>query len=180
VIGFARLEKVLGEVVEGFRVGEAGSFFDTDDTSDVDQAAINAKGTHTAGGVTTIDHDVLGSGLFEFTYTGSWLHGEGYETDPGGDAYSSVPGDQVSMRFAGTKIRFYGFKDQQQGMAEVWVDREEPTLIDYYSPQRGRTLMWESPQLPPGEHTFHLRVSEKKNPQSRYFWSSVALVEIVL
>lgn len=49
-------------------------------------------------------------------------------------------------------------------MAEGWVDRDEPTLIGLYSPQRGRTVMWESPQLLPGEHTFHLRVSQKPNP----------------
>ena len=39
--------------------------------------------------------------------------------------------------------------------------------------------MWECPELSPGEHTFHLVVSRKKNPQSRYFWVSVAKVEII-
>ena len=174
VVGFAMLEKAMGDAVEGLRVGDGVATLELVDTRVVDQAAINAEGTRTAGGVTTVDHDVLGTDLFEFNYAGSWSQGDGYETDPGGDAYSSVAGDQVTMRFTGTRLRFFGFKDKQQGMAEVWVDRDDPTLIDFYSPQRGRTLMWESPQLSPGEHTFHLRVSQKKNP----FWASVALVEI--
>ena len=121
----------------------------------------------------------MGNGLNEFAYTGAWLHGNGYETDPGGDAYCSVPGDRVEMRFAGRKLRFTGCKDKQQGMAEVWIDGQEPTLIDFYSPDRAHTMLWESPELAPGEHTFHLVVSQKKNPQSRYFWVSLAKVEII-
>jgi len=86
----------------------------------------------------------------------------------------------VRLRFNGKQIRFFGSVDKQQGMAEVSVDNQRADLVDFYSPTRAaHTLLWTSPELPPGEHTFRLVVSPKKNPQSRYFWASVAKVEIV-
>ena len=177
---FANLEAAFRTVIEGYRVGAFAAAIGLSDAVEVDQAKLNAMGTTTtAGGVTTVLDTVIGSGINEFAYTGAWLHGNGYETDPGGDAYCSVPGDQVEMRFVGRKLRFTGCKDQQQGMAEVWIDSQEPALIDFYSPDRAHAVLWESPELSPGEHTFHLVVSQKKNPQSRYFWVSVAKVEII-
>ena len=175
---FQALERAFRAVTEGLRVGDFTA--DIDETIvAVDQAELNDKGTTTDNGVTTVMDYVEGTGLNEFQYTGSWLHGLGYDTDPCGDAYSNVAGDSVTLRFRGRRIRFYGFQDQQQGMADVWVDGAEPDLVDIYAPVRGRAMLWESPELPAGEHTFHLRVSPKKNAQSRYFWCSVAMVEIV-
>jgi methyl-accepting chemotaxis protein len=177
---FARLERAFARTIAGLRVGDFHADFDDDQATHVDQAARNREGTTTVGGVTTVLDYVIGTGRNEFSYTGSWLHGNGYESDAGGDAYSCVAGDRVEMRFAGRKLRFYGSADQQQGMAEVSVDDAEPELVDFYAPQRAaHTLLWESPDLGPGEHTFRLTVSPKKNPQSRYFWASVAKVEIV-
>jgi galactosylceramidase len=130
--------------------------------------------------VTTVLDYVVGAGLNEFDYVGAWLHGSGYQTDIGGDAYSSVAGDEVRLRFNGKQIRFFGSVDKQQGMAEVSVDNQPADLVDFYSPTRAaHTLLWSSPELPPGEHIFRLVVSPRKNPQSRYFWASVAKVEIV-
>lgn len=175
----ARVEKALRSLVDGYTTAGIAAPID-DGVEKVDQAELNRKGTSTVGNVTTVLDYVCGTGLNEFDYHGSWLHGSGYETDAGGDAYSSVPGDSVSLRFIGRKIRFYGSLDAQQGMAEVWVDDQPRQLVDFYSPtRRAHSLVWESPDLPPGEHTFHLVVSPKKNPQSRYFWASVAKVEIV-
>jgi methyl-accepting chemotaxis protein len=174
----ALLEDALRAAVAGLDVGGYVATIGSTDV-EVDQAHLNEIGTTTTGNVTTVLHNVLGTGLREFDYTGAWLHGNGYETDPGGDAYSSVAGDEVRLRFVGTRLRFTGCKDKQQGMAEVWVDHGEPALIDFYSPDRAHTMLWESAELATGEHTFHLRVSQKKNPSSRYFWVSVAKVEIV-
>jgi len=177
---FARIEKALRETVEGFRVGAVDVSIDTGEEAVVDQAQRNVEGTRTVGNVTTILDYVVGSGLHEFECTGAWLHGSGYATDVGGDAYSSVAGDQVKLRFRGRQLRFYGSADKQQGMAEVHIDNQEPVLIDFYAPRRSaHTLLWTSPELSPGEHTFWLKVSPRKNPESRYFWASVAKVEVV-
>jgi methyl-accepting chemotaxis protein len=177
---FRRIEAALRETIEGLNTTGFRAVIDTGEEDVVDQAARNREGTKTVGNVTTVLDYVVGSGLDEFDYTGAWLHGSGYETDIGGDAYSSVAGDEVRLRFNGKQIRFFGSVDKQQGMAEVGVDHRAPDLVDFYSPTRAaHTLLWTSPELPPGEHTFRLVVSPRKNPQSRYFWASVAKVEIV-
>jgi methyl-accepting chemotaxis protein len=177
---FEVLEAVLREAVDGFDVGDFVAVSQATKTEQtVDQAVVNERGTSTSNGVTTILDNVVGTGLQQFTYSGSWLHGDGYVTDAGGDSYSCIADDSATMRFVGRGLRFHGCKDQQQGISEVWIDDDAPTAIDFYSPRRGHTLMWESPELTPGEHTFHLRVTENKNRESRYFWASIAKVEIV-
>ena len=176
---FTILEEAFRKTIDGLDVGGYRAGIATDEEVVVDQELVNREGTSTVGGVTTVLDTVEGKELNEFEYTGSWLHGSGYETDPGGDAYSSIPGDALRLKFVGRRLRFHGCKDKQQGMAEVWVDDHKPYLIDFYASDRLHQLLWESPELPPGEHTFHLVVSSKKNPQSRYFWNSVAKVEIV-
>jgi methyl-accepting chemotaxis protein len=177
---FRRIEAALRETIQGLDTGGYQATIDTGEEAVVDQAARNREGISTLGNVTTVLDYVVGTGLNEFDYNGAWLHGSGYETDIGGDAYSSVAGDEVRIRFNGRQLRFFGSVDKQQGMAEVCVDNQPPELVDFYSPTRvAHTLLWTSPELPPGEHTFRLVVSPKKNPQSRYFWASVAKVEIV-
>jgi hypothetical protein len=83
------------------------------------------------------------------------------------------------VRFAGRRVRLYGFRDKQQGISEVRVDGGAPVLVDFYSAVRGLACVFDSDELEPGEHTLALRVSENKNRESRYFWASVAKVEIL-
>jgi methyl-accepting chemotaxis protein len=174
-----RIETALRETIQGLDTGDFQAVIDNGQEV-VDQAARNIEGTKSVGNVTTVLDYVLGTGLNEFEYTGAWLHGNGYETDIGGDAYCSVAGDQVKIRFNGKQIRFFGSVDKQQGMAEVSIDNQSPDLVDFYSPTRAaHTMLWTSPELALGEHVFRLVVSPKKDPQSRYFWASVAKVEIV-
>jgi methyl-accepting chemotaxis protein len=176
---FERIESALRELTTEFDVGNFADVID-DGASHVDQQELNERGTRTMNGVTTVLDYVEGSGLHQFQYVGAWLHGNGYATDAGGDAYCSVAGDHLSMRFSGRRLRFFGSVDKQQGMAEVSIDGGEPVLVDFYSPvRRAHVQLWESPELTNGEHTFRLVVSPKKNPESRYFWASVAKVEIV-
>ncbi|BEP14756.1 hypothetical protein acdb102_30670 [Acidothermaceae bacterium B102] len=175
---FATIESLFRSAVDRFDVGDFVAEVEHEDEETVDQAHLNQVGTVTVDGVTTVQHDVIGTGLAELTYTGSWLHGEGYVTDVGGDAYSCVPGDLVTMRFSGTRLRLFGYRDQQQGMAEVSVDGATPDLVDFYSAVRAHTMVWDSGDLAPGEHQLSVSVSTRKNLDSRYFWVSIANVEI--
>ncbi|MEO6713348.1 MAG: methyl-accepting chemotaxis protein [Mycobacteriales bacterium] len=176
---FEMLEDQFRDAVGAYNLGSFAVEMRTYAAEIVDQEALNSAGVSTEDGVTTVLDTVIGDGLNQWQYTGAWLHGTGYETDPGGDAYCSIPGDSIEMRFVGRRFRYVGCKDQQQGVAEVWIDRQAPTEVDLYAPVRGHQVLWESAELAPGEHTFHLRVSQKKNPQSRYFWISLAKAEIV-
>jgi methyl-accepting chemotaxis protein len=176
---FEVLETGLRHVITKYDVGDFVAATYVEDSAVVNQAQRNLEGTSTADGVTTVHDYVLGAGLNEFAFEGSWLHGDGYETDPCGDAYSCDAGDSVALRFSGRRVRLYGFRDKQQGISEVRVDDSAVVLVDFYSPVRAMTCVYESPELAPGEHTLRLRVSENKNRESRYFWASVAMVEIV-
>jgi methyl-accepting chemotaxis protein len=175
---FAILEGAFRAAVSGFQMGEFVAVIEAEDEPHTNQAQLNAIGTSTTLGVTTVLDTVTGDGLLEFQYFGSWLHGSGYETDPGGDAYSCVPGDEITIRFVGRRLKFYGYKDKQQGIAEIWIDSTTHTLIDFYSADRSQSMMWESEQLTDGEHVLHVVVSPTKNRESRYFWVSLAKVEI--
>jgi hypothetical protein len=177
---FALLENGLRELVRGFDIGEftAPDFVDDEPDERVDQAHLNRIGTTVTDGVTRVLHNVLGTGLNEWSYQGSWLHAAGQEDDSIGASSSSVTGDEIAVRFTGRKLRFTGTQDEQHGMAEVWIDDNPPTVVDFYSDERGQRVLWESPHLSPGEHTWHLRVTGGKHAQSRYFWVAAAWVEI--
>jgi methyl-accepting chemotaxis protein len=176
---FELLEASLRGVVDHFDVGGFLAVLESETSVIVDPVERNLRGTSVAGDVTTVMDFVEGPELNQFTYSGSWLHGDGLAGDPGGDAYSCRTGDSVSMRFVGSRFRFYAFQAQGQGIAEIWLDGQPPVDVDLYSVDRGRRLLWESDDLSAGEHTFHLRVAGRKHPDARYFWISVAMVEIV-
>jgi methyl-accepting chemotaxis protein len=177
---FATLERTFRAAVSPFDVGDFVATFDEGEEVHVDQAVVNERGTTTVDGVTRVLHNVLGSGLFEWNYEGSWLHGDGYDGDDSGDSYSSVTGDSLAIRFTGTNITFVGTHDQQQGIAEVWIDDSPPVLVDFYSTARGQAVLYDSGELSQGEHTFHLKVAGKKHADSRYFWVATARVDITL
>ena len=176
---FELLEDSLRDVVSHYDVGAFVAVVQSDTSVIVDPVERNARGTTTDGDATRIMDYVEGTDLGQFTYHGSWLHGDGLAGDPGGDAYSCRTGDSVSMRFVGRRFRFWAFQAQGQGIAEVWVDGQPPTDVDLYSAERGRRMLWESDELPDGEHTFNLRVTGRKNIEARYFWISVAMVDIL-
>lgn len=177
--GFELLENALRRAFGGLDVGEFVEELEMDEEVQIDQVQLNRNGTTTANGITKVMHNVLGTDLLEFNYTGSWLHGDGFENEAHGDSYSSITGDSGTLRFVGTRLRFYCTKDQQQGMTEVWIDDRPASLVDLYSEVRGPVMLWESPELPHGEHTLHFSVAGKKHADSRYFWVAVAWVEIV-
>ena len=177
--GFELLESALRTAFGGFDVGDFVEVLQGDEEVVIDQEQLNRIGTTTTNGVTRVMHNVLGTDLLQFNYQGSWLHGDGFENEANGDSYSSVTGDSGTLRFVGTRVRLYGTQDQQQGVSSVWVDDQPAIEADFYSPTRGPAMLWESPELPAGEHTFHFTVAGKKNADSRYFWIAVAWVEVL-
>ena len=176
---FELLERSLRTVVDPYRAGDFVAVLESDAVLIVDPGERNRQGTSTQDGVTRVMDYVEGPEIGEFTYSGAWLHGNGLEGDPGGDAYSCQAGDSVSMRFVGRQIRFWAFQAAGQGIAEVWIDGQPRVSVDLYSADRGRRMVWESDELSPGEHTLHVEVSDRKNPAASYFWISVAMVDIV-
>ena len=167
----ADTEKTLRGILERFRFERVEVAADGD--------AGPAQVAVTVNGVTTIENGVTGHGLNQFTYTGTWGHATSNLEAAGTNSHSSMPGDTATLRFVGTRIRFYGVVASNHGTASLAVDGGEPATIDQYAPERVQGgLAWESPVLPRGEHTFVLTVLGDANPASRYIWVNVDRVEV--
>jgi len=133
----------------------------------------------TANGVTTVPHNVIGSGINQWEYTEFWRHStENVESD-GTNAYSSMPGDVATLRFRGSKVRLFGFVETNHGIGTVSIDGGPAIPFDLFGGSRARTVLFDSGHLPPGEHTLSVVVTGEKNPQSRYIWISLEKAEIV-
>ena len=130
----------------------------------------------------SIDDEDEGSGIDQFNYVGNgWTHCA--SCAPGAydssNSWDNTIGDYVTISFEGTQIKFYGVKDTKHGIGAVSIDGGTATDIDFYSPVReGDQLMWTSPVLTPGEHTFKLAVTGEKNPNSTDTWVVPDRVEI--
>ena len=134
-----------------------------------------------AGAVTNIDDSVQGSGLNQFNYQGNWGHCTtcGSNLYNGSNSWDGTAGDSVSMQFNGSRIRLYGVKDTNEGIATVSIDNGPAHEVDFYAAQRaGNQFLWESPALGSGTHTFKLTVTGRKNPQSSNVWPAIDRVEI--
>jgi Glycosyl hydrolase family 59 len=126
----------------------------------------------------SVTGNAIGSGTYDdqssaFSYSGSgWFHGGCTPNCYNGtNSWDNTTNDSVSVTFNGTQILFYGVKDTLHGIGAVSIDRGSETLIDFYSSTRaGDQLMWTSPVLAQGPHTFTLRVTGTKNASSSNTW----------
>jgi O-glycosyl hydrolase len=126
------------------------------------------------GAMTEVDDSVQGSGLNQFNYQGSaWQHcTNGCWNDSSGlyngtTSWDGTANDAVTMQFNGTRLRLFAVKDTNEGIGLVSIDHGPAREVDFYAAKRaGNQLLWESPQLPAGTHTFQLVVSGRKNPLS--------------
>lgn len=166
------LEETIGGITSGYRF--------TRPEPEAATAEVNRpSGVTVNGAVTTIQNHEAGTGINEIEYRGRWGHGEGNIESDGSDSYCSLPGDTATLRFVGTRVRFYGVGAQNHGIAEITVDGGQAAIIDEYAEKRlPGTMYWESPVLPRGEHVMSLRVVGRANPRSNYYWVTLDYLEI--
>jgi serine/threonine protein kinase len=126
----------------------------------------------------TIDDSVMGTDLNQFNYVGkNWNH-SGTQC-PGPNCSTSSPSydntsswdnevnEYVALSFKGVQIKFYGVIDPLYGIGAVSVDGGAETNLDLYaSAHGGDQLLWTSPMLPAGTHTFKLRFTGTHNPNA--------------
>lgn len=116
----------------------------------------------------SIDDSVLGSNQNQWNYNGGWSHC----TDSGNPAcnpssiyntsisWDNTINDYATVTFTGTQISLYGLVDPNHGTGAVSIDGGAETTVDFQSGTRtGDTLLWTSPILTPGVHTFKIRVA---------------------
>ena len=155
----ATIEQTLHSLVSRFR------FDHIEDTSaDVETGPV--RGVTTVNGVTVVPNEVMGTGINQCNFEGNWGHATANLESDGSNAHSSMPGDTCTVRFVGTRIRFYGVVAANHGKASLSVDGHEPAVIDQYAPEREQGgLAWQSEVLPRGEHVCVLTVLGEANPE---------------
>jgi len=168
----ATIEQTLHSLVERFRFDHV-----EDVVADVETGPM--RGVTTAKGVTLVPNEVMGTGINQCNFEGTWGHATANLESDGSNAHSSMPGDTCTVRFVGTRIRFYGVVAANHGKASIAVDGHEPAIIDQYAPEREQGgLAWQSQVFPRGEHVCVLTVLAESNPSSRYVWVNVDKFEV--
>jgi hypothetical protein len=114
-----------------------------------------------------LNDGVVGTGLEQFEYTGTWEAGTGTGKFQGDDHYSSTTGSSYVVRFSGTQAQLYGSVASHHGIASVSVDNGTAVDVDFYSATRqDQKPLWTSPVLSAGSHTLKVTVSGRKNASS--------------
>ena len=157
---------------------------DAADSTPADAAPASEAAAETGTGPLSVDDSVQGTGTNQFNYVGAgWLHctsciiGQTYYD--ASDSWSNLTNDFVTFSFVGTQLDFYGVVDTLHGIGAVSVDGGAETSIDFYGSTRlGNQLLWTSPSLPAGAHTFGLRVTGQKNRKSSDYFVTVDRVDI--
>ena len=80
--------------------------------------------------------------------------------------YSSQTGATATFTFTGTKARFYGCRRNDLGIAEIAVDGQVKATLDLYQPSREYVKLYDTDELPPGNHTLEVKVTGKKHRDS--------------
>jgi hypothetical protein len=133
-------------------------------------STLPGSGQAKAGTTTTVIEDTAtGTTTNKVQYTGSsWTRcgGCSVATSNSSYYYGYTIGNQVTVRFNGTKIKMFGVKESAGGMASVAIDGSVVGNIDTYSASQQAGAIYESPALPAGNHTIVLTILAQKNSAS--------------
>jgi fibronectin type 3 domain-containing protein len=150
-----------------------------------ESAASNEASAAATGAVqtTTIDDSVKGTGLNQFNYVGSWTNIVNTSIPNcymGTVSTTGVKNDYATLSFSGTQIKFYGALRSNRGIVGISIDGGPETLVDEYAAQdAGDVLLYTSPGLASGNHTFEIRNTGTKDASSSGTQADVDRVDVV-
>ncbi len=106
-------------------------------------------------------------------YSGTWTHAgpsSGYTTGDydSTESWSQQAGASMTVSFTGTDVQWIGPKDNNGGIADVYVDGSQVGTVDTYSPagKLFQQVLFSDTGLSPGRHTLQIVVSGQQNPAS--------------
>ncbi len=167
----ARIEDSLTQVLAPYRFTPV----QLDVEAEVD---LRGTGVKTVGNTTTVYHYVFGSGVNEIEYSSDWRHSKANLESSGSDSYCGMENGVATVRFVGTRVRYYGFAESNHGMIALSIDDGPETIVDQYGTSRENRMFWQSPVLPRGNHVLRARATADQNPASRYIWVTLERIEI--
>jgi len=101
------------------------------------------------------------------TWSSGWGLWDGNPGYMGTEHYSWTTGAVATFSFTGIKARYYGFKRDDLGYANIYVDGVFQTSIDCYnSSGMYDVLLYETAELSNGPHTLAVEVAGTCNPAS--------------
>jgi hypothetical protein len=120
-------------------------------------------------GATIIDDRNTASGTDVNTtkYTGSWQSVIQADSLNGDNHFSSTTNDSYEVEFYGDRVRLFGTKGQQNGIAAISIDGGPEILTDLYSSATAaNSVLFQSNTLSHGYHKIRVRVTGQKNASS--------------
>lgn len=134
---------------------------DSDGKSNLEEYNADTNPTSKFEWVKVDDRDAM------VTYDSNWAR---YPSDPSYNTttnYSNVTGATATFSFTGTQARYYGFKRNNLGYANIYINNVLKASVDCYAPNlQPDVLLFESDTLAYGSHTLKVVVSGQKNPSS--------------
>lgn len=105
-------------------------------------------------------------------FANSWASGGSFRA-------SEVPGQEVSLRFHGTGVRWIGALASMLGIAEVYLDDELVATVDQYDAAGGlRRELYSVQGLPRATHEIRVVVTGNRNPASSWHWVLVDAFDV--
>lgn len=99
-----------------------------------------------------INDNTLGSSNNEIQYMGTnWSFANEADVHYQDNHYSATTDEYALIRFNGTRLKLYGAKANNHGIAGISVDNGAESLVDYYASNRSdNTLVYDSGALAAG------------------------------
>ncbi|RKG74590.1 hypothetical protein D7W79_22485 [Corallococcus exercitus] len=128
-----------------------------------------------------LNDSVVGTGLEQFEYTGTWEAGTGTGKFQSDDHFSATTNSTYVVRFNGTQAKLYGSVASHHGIASVSIDGGTAVDVDFYSATRQeQKLLWSSAVLTGGTHTLTVKVSGRKNAASSGYTLNADRVDLTV
>jgi hypothetical protein len=112
--------------------------------------------------------------------SGVW-HSNSVPFHSGGSAMlTTEPGARMTFTFAGTGVRWIGYRDEWSGMANVYIDGVLMAVADTFSPgPQAQQPIFTTTGLTFGTHTLTVEPAGERNTQSGAYWIWVDAFEVV-
>jgi subtilisin family serine protease len=129
---------------------------------------------------------VIGNGPGEYENTSPSIFYEGYWTNTdnpnhsGGNAQSTNNYGSASFSFIGDEIEWIGFKDQNQGFADVYIDDKLMKSVSLYSSTLSTKVSLLKQTVPYGKHILKIVWTGKRDPLARKSGTSINVDKLIV
>ena len=158
----------VGLVASGYLGGEQYDNLKVSTLTALAVPVVLPAGTHTPELVTNISYATTGTAVNQWQYNGTWKTG-------GGNTWSDTLGDSATLTFQGDSVTLQSMANPNNGIINVSVDGDSPTVIDLYNAKAGVRSVYTRAGLDAAtQHTLVVSPTGGKNPASGGAFASVA------